>query len=130
MEEGRGLGLGLRRGLSRGGRGERRRTWRHGNHRSSPAPRALSSVRGRRSQGGIGLDWAQLGCHPPLFFLFPFFVEKRREEKKGKRGIKNYNNNFYELPFSKLFRFTSFGSEIFGISNYLNLKLNWHCGFN
>ena len=44
--------------------------------------------------------------------------------------MKNYNNNFYELPFSKMFRFTSFGSEIFEVSNYLNLKWNWHFGFN
>ena len=85
---------------------------------------------------GPGGYWAGLGptrLPPPflffLLFLF-FFVEKRREEKKGKWGMKNYSNNFYELPFSKMFRFTSFGSEIFGISNYLNLKLNWHFGFN
>ena len=25
-----------------------------------------------------------------------------------------------------MFRFTSFGSDIFEISNYLTLKLNWH----
>ena len=83
-----------------------------------------------------GVVGGPLGLPPPaalfffhLHFLF-FFVEKRREEKKGKRGIKIYNNNFYELPFSKMFRFTSFGSEIFEISNYLKLKLNWHFGFN
>ena len=41
--------------------------------------------------GGIGLVWAQLGCHPPfVFFLFIplFFVEKKREDKKGKLGHK------------------------------------------
>ena len=66
-----------------------------------------------RSQGGY---WAGLGpirLPPPFFAFIPFFfVEKTKEEKKGKRGHKNYNNNFYELPFSRMFRCTSFGSDI------------------
>ena len=92
--------------------------------------RAAGSCRlGRRWAGSC---W--LACLPTLcfyFFLFLFFfVEKKREEKKGVWDMKNYKNNFYELPYSKLSRFTSFGSEVFEISNYLNLKLNWHFGFN
>ena len=43
-------------------------------------------------------------------------------------GHKNYDNNFYEMPILKSSKSQTFGAEVFNISNYLNLRLNWHLG--
>ena len=95
------------------------------------------SVRWKKHRAGwlAGVVGGLLGLPPPVswsfpfsFFHFFFFVEKKREGKKGNLGHKNYNNNFYELPTLKSSKAQVFGSEIFKVSYCLNLKFelaNW-----
>ena len=100
--------------------------------------RRMKTATGRAGGCGLlrwGCRWAFGPAAPSscfsFFLLFSFFlVEKKREEKKGKLGHKNYDNNFYEMPILKSSNSQTFGSEVFKISFCLNLNLNLQIGFN